>query len=76
MILRQKPTNNQHSNRSALRLRHDDVIGLEFDSEVKAYNFYCRYALVKGYKVSLFDLRRNCKGYLMWRKYVCTLEMH
>ena len=55
-------------------LTYEDILGLEFDSEVDANNFYCKYALFKGFGVRLSDVGKNCKGEIIWRKFVCICE--
>ena len=37
-------------------LSEEDILGMEFDSEIDAQSFYCRYAYMKGFAVTLFDI--------------------
>ena len=57
-------------------LTKQDIMGMEFDSEVDAQSFYRKYALVMGFSVRLGDHGRNKNNEMIWRKYVCNSEGH
>ena len=49
-------------------------IGMEFQSEDEAYNFYNRYGLVVGFSVRKDYLNKDKDGVVTSRRYTCCKE--
>ena len=51
-------------------LTYERILRLEFDGEADVNNFYCKYALFKGFGVRLSNIGKNCKREIIWHKFV------
>ncbi|XAR48672.1 hypothetical protein NMG60_11031563 [Bertholletia excelsa] len=65
---------NEEEYKSYVDLKPDEIIGKEFESIEKAYEFYCTYAKFNGFVVRKDDIGKNTRGEVIWRQYVCNKE--
>ncbi|XP_045803583.1 protein FAR-RED IMPAIRED RESPONSE 1-like isoform X2 [Trifolium pratense] len=55
-------------------LTADEILGLDFDSDQEAYDFYCEYARWHGFIVRKDDVTRDDNEKVIMRQFVCNRE--
>ncbi|GAU49514.1 hypothetical protein TSUD_306680, partial [Trifolium subterraneum] len=55
-------------------LTADEILGLDFDSDQEAYDFYCEYARWHGFVVRKDEVTRDDNGKVIMRQFVCNRE--
>ncbi|KAJ1396913.1 FAR1 DNA-binding domain [Sesbania bispinosa] len=52
----------------------DDILGLEFGSQKEAYEFYNQYAKAHGLMKRKDEIKRDVRGNIVMRQFVCNRE--
>ncbi|KAJ1403720.1 FAR1 DNA-binding domain [Sesbania bispinosa] len=52
----------------------DDILGLEFGSQKEGYEFYSQYAKANGFVIRKNEIKRDVRGNIIMRQFVCNRE--